>query len=307
MQEFQLYKRRDLSAYITDTTQFFKLLGKDFMRNFAIINGALLLVIAVIYYFFYSNVMSSITQQAINGTNWLMSDNNGVYVALFFLIFMIVSVIYGIMSVSFPATYLKLYAETGRDKFSASEIFDEIKTSFFRVFLFGLISMFIAIPVIAITMALGIGLSLILIGLPILFLGIPAIIVWFTQALYIYLYKESGYFESLGKAWKILFGSFWNITGSTLVVLVIGMILSSIFSLIPTLTTMGATLTSGSNPVELLTSPLMIIMNTLNLIFGSVFYNVIYIHQGLIYFSSIESTESHQALSDIDNIGKNEE
>jgi hypothetical protein len=55
MSVFQLYKKRDFSAYIGDTMQFLKQQGKDYFRNYLVINGALLLVVCVIYYFLFKN------------------------------------------------------------------------------------------------------------------------------------------------------------------------------------------------------------------------------------------------------------
>ena len=49
---FQLYKKRDFSELVGDTFGFFKLEGKNYFKNYFIINGSLLLLLVVIIYFF---------------------------------------------------------------------------------------------------------------------------------------------------------------------------------------------------------------------------------------------------------------
>jgi hypothetical protein len=71
--------------------------------------------------------------------------------------------------------------------------------------------------------------------------------------------------------------------------------------------TLGSILSSGGNPGPLTMTPLMTAIYVVGLIISYVLYNVLYVHQGMIYYSSREATEHYQTFSDIDNIGKDEE
>jgi hypothetical protein len=75
MSVFQLYKKRDFSAYIGDTMQFLKQFRKDFFRNYMVINGALLLVVCVIYYFLFKNGFGNAFYPK-QADSWLMYNNN---------------------------------------------------------------------------------------------------------------------------------------------------------------------------------------------------------------------------------------
>ena len=48
---FQVFKKRDFSQLVGDTFSFFKLEGKNYFKNYFIINGGLLLILVVALYF----------------------------------------------------------------------------------------------------------------------------------------------------------------------------------------------------------------------------------------------------------------
>jgi hypothetical protein len=203
--------------------------------------------------------------------------------------------------------YIKLVDKTDRNTFTSSELFAGIKEYAGRILMFGFISIFILIPMGIIVMAVGIALSFILIGIPLLILSLPTILAWSMQSLYVYLEEDAGYFEALGKGWKITFSNYWNIIGSTIALLMCVMILSSVFSMVPSLMAMGSMLSTGGNPGPVTMTPVMIIIYLVGIIVSYVLYNVLYVHQAIVYYSSLESIGHYQAYSDIENIGKNEE
>jgi len=307
MSVFQLYKKRDFSTYIGDTMQFLKQFGKNFFRNYLVINGALLLVVCVIYYFLFKESMGNIftPQKAVNP--WLMYNNNFGLLISFGAIFMIVMILFSIFTIAYPMVYIKLVDNTNRNTFTSSELFAEIKDYAGRIFLFGFISFFTLIPLLVIIMALGVALSFILIGIPVLLLSIPTIMAWAMQSIYVYLEEETGYFEALGRGWKITFSNYWSIIGSTMALFVCVSILGSTVSMIPSIMTLTSMISTGGNASPMAMTPFMIIIYIVGLIISYVLYNILYVHQGIIYYSSLEDSEHYQAYSDIDNIGKDEE
>jgi hypothetical protein len=307
MSVFQLYKKRDFSTYIGDTMQFLKQFGKNFFRNYLVINGALLLVVCVIYYFLFKESMGNIFTPQKAANSWLMSNNNFGLLISFGAIFMIVMILFSIFTIAYPMVYIKLVDNTDRDTFTSSELFAEIKDYAGRILLFGVISFFTLVPLLVIIMALGIALSFILIGIPILLLSIPTMMAWAMQSIYVYLEEETGYFEALGRGWKITFSNYWSIIGSTMALLVCVSILGSTVSMIPSIMTLSSMISTGGHASPVAMSPLMIIIYIVGLIISYVLYNILYVHQGIIYYSSLEDSEHYQAYSDIDNIGKDEE
>ena len=305
MSTFQLYKKRDFSTYINDTLQFFKKFGKNFFRNYVIINGALLLVLCAVYFVFMKENMANIYNPALANSWFMNNDNVGIFIGFMF-IFLIITVVFSVLSIAFPMEYFNLIDTTENESFTPSEIFNQIKKHFGRIFIFGLISMFILMPIMMIFITLGVVLSFIIIGIPLLLLGFPTMMIWGMQSLYIYILEDAGYFEALKKGWKITFRNYWHVVGSTIIMFLIVTTLGSSISMIPSIMNMSAIL-SGASPESLTMTPAMLGISMLGMIVTYVFYNLLYVHQALVYYSSIESSENYQALTDIDSIGNNEE
>lgn len=223
------------------------------------------------------------------------------------IVLMIIGIAFSVFTTAFPMVYFNLLNTTGRDAFTASEMLNGIKAYAGRMILFGIISFFVMIPIVFIFFAFGVALSFLIIGIPILFLGLPTVLIWSMQSLYVYLEEETGYFQALSKGWKITFQKYWHLVGSTIAVYFCITILSSVFSMVPAFMMMGSIITSGGTPKPQTMTPLMMAFYLVGLIVTFICYNFIYVQQGLIYYSAQENTEHYQAYSDIDNIGKDEE
>lgn len=305
MSEFQLYKKRDFSAYIGDTIQFFKQFWKNYFQNYVIINGVLLLVFVSFYFLMFKDLFSNLYDPNALKT-WTTYNNSGSFV-LSVMVLMIIGIAFSVFTTAFPMVYFNLLNTTGRDAFTASEMLNGIKAYAGRMILFGIISFFVMIPIVFIFFALAVALSLLIIGIPILILGLPTFLIWFMQSLYVYLEEETGYFQALSKGWKITFQKYWHLVGSTIAVYFCITILSSVFSMVPAFMMMGSIITSGGTPKPQTMTPLMMVFYLLGMIVTFICYNFIYVQQGLIYYSAQENSEHYQAYSDIDNIGKDEE
>lgn len=305
MNEFQFYKKRNFSAYINDTMQFFKLYGKDYFKTYLSINALLLLLMCVISYFTFKDMFSNMSDPTL-AQNLLFSDGNIGFMILLLLLLFVVSIIISITNIGQPIIYTKIVEKTGRTEIATSEILDQLFKIALRFIVFGVISMFILMPVFIILIFVGALLSIILVGIPILIIGIPAVMVWSMQALIVYVNEERGYFESLKKAWKILFSDFWHIVGSSMVVYILISVIQSGLTMIPYFIALGSFISSGANPGNFEFPPLMIFMYVAGILITYILLNAFYIQQCLVYYSAVESTEHIQAINEIDNIGKNE-
>ena len=305
MSEFQLYQKRNFNAYINDSILFFKLFGKNYFKNYITINGAILLVLCALFYFSFKDLFSNMMNPE-TANNWLLNDNNLFLVIILFLLFFIVSIASSILSIGQPIVYVKMFEKTGRNDFTSSEILQEILKIAGKIIVFGLISIFILFPAMVIFMLLGIGLSILIVGIPLLIIGLPALMVFSIQAMIVYIYEDAGYFEALGKAWKILFSNFWHIVGSSIIVYIFVSIIQSAISMVPYFMMMATFISSGSDLNAFEFPPSMVFLYVLGIVVTYLLLNIFYIQQILIYYSAIEDTEHFQAISEIDNIGSNE-
>ena len=160
----QFHKKRDFGTLISDTFLFFKENGKNYFKNYILINGLLLILLVILvavgYREFFSQIFGSNTQ----GQNYYFEayfhENRFILILVsvfIFILFLAVSMV----SYSYPILYLKRLSETNNKNIKADEILSDLKNNlgrFFKLFL-GLI--FIVTP--AAFFILGISYLLILI------------------------------------------------------------------------------------------------------------------------------------------------
>lgn len=304
-QEFQLFQKRDFSALVSDTIQFFKSFWKSYFKSYIIINGALLLVVAAIYFLLFKDLLSGMFSGNRNPFLGIMDHNPGLF-AFYMVLLIIFGLLFGVFTTLYPMVFLRTMKSESEEQ-KASHYLNDMKSDIGRVIVFGIISIFILFPLMMIFLALGFALSILLIGIPVLILGIPAFFVWGNQACYVFVEERVGYFTALGKGWKILFSNFFHHTGATIIMYICVSILSSVFTVVPMMASMGTVISSGHQPgvasMSIMTGVLYIIGTIVNFL-G---YNLLYIQQGLIYYSSQEAEMHQSAYRDIDMIGQNED
>lgn len=303
--EFNLYKKRDFGAYISDTIEFFKLYWKNYFLNYVTLNGALLIILVLIYTFIFKDMFADIMANPNADPTLFLDENLAVSITLI-LIGTLIAIIFTIITTAFPIVYFRLVEKTGKETFSASEILNEIKEDIIRIVIFGLLSIFTFVPIIVIYFLLSTVLIVLLVGIPLLILGMGAAMTWINQSLYVYLNENTGYIDAMKKGWDILFSNFWHIAGASTAMIFIVQTLAGVISMIPYfigIAKMLSTGTGGEPDVEAF-MPWMIAFYVINIVLSYILQNFIYINQGLIYYSSKEEQEHIQAFSEIDAIGK---
>lgn len=204
MSNFTFYKKRNFNAYINDTFSFFKIYAKNFFTNYLVINGAIMIAFGLILNF-----------SIIYFTGFW---NSGItsFGGVFFLSFILLAFIlfFFLLIQCYPIAYLELAEkEPHRTNFTAKEIFSTIQKMLGKVFLFGIISIFIIyIPYIIIYVLISF--------IPILgffggiFLSILSTL-FITQATLLFVKDKMGYFDALGKAKDLISVNFWEKWGAT--------------------------------------------------------------------------------------------
>ncbi len=304
---FNLYKKRDFGAYMSDSIEFFKKFWKNYLINYITLNGALVIVLLLIYYFLFKDFFEQILSNPNSTPSLFLDENIGVSVTLL-VVGVLISIIFTLITVAYPIAYFRLVEKTDKETFTASEILNEIKEDAIRIIVFGLLSIFTFIPIITIFFVVSTLLIFLLVGIPLLILGMGAAITWMNQALYVYLNEKVGFIDAMKAGWKILFSKFWHIAGASTAMIFITSTLAGIVSYIPYFIGLGKMITSSGsgepNVQEFM--PWMIATFVLSFVFNYILRNFIYINQGLIYYSSKEESENYQAISEIETIGKNE-
>lgn len=311
---FQLYKKRDFGAFISDTIAFFRIYWKNFFSNYTVIAGGMIAILCILFFFLFRDLFSSIFNLSNQGLgsnfDYYFTENIPLFVVLILVAF-VVSFLLSLVSMSYPIAYMQLIEESedGKQTFSSSEIFTQIKQYGPRLIKFMLLSIVTVLPVVILASVLSVFLMFLIIGFFLLILLIPAMMVIYTQALFVYLRSDEGFFESLKTAWKILFSKkFWPIIGSTVVVYFIVSTLQGMVTMVPYLIIifgmyLGASDSANESSLALLISGLYVVSIALSYFL----INISMVNQGMIYYAFMEDKHHAQAFSEIDLIGQNAE
>jgi len=312
---FTLYRKRGFNELISDTFAFLKKYGSHFFKNYLIITGGFTLVICAIYYLLfkvYFEILFSAIGSGNPGYIEQNIENNLPLVFLLVSILFVVGVLSFIVNLSFPVVYKQLISENKTD-FSSLEVFNAMKKHISKYFIFLLGTIFIFIPIIMVAAFISVLLFFVIIGIPIMLILIPFIIGWMNLSLYFYLNEPIGFFESMGKGFDGMTKNFWPATFSNLIMVVIIQVVLGVITMIPYMIYIFSFLVpaieNNADPAEpimgmgIVFLVLMIVSVILNLILS----NLIWINNGMLYYSLKETDENKQTIDNIDLIGTSDE
>ncbi|MFD2908011.1 hypothetical protein ACFSX9_04610 [Flavobacterium ardleyense] len=310
---FQLYKKRDFSSLVGDTFNFFKLEGKNYFKNYFIINGSLLLLLVVIFYFFTSIfIQGALTNiQTPNEESFYneMYSNLGLFIGLGTLMLLLIIVI-SMLNYSFPVAYLKLMEQNKERNFE--NLIQYFKSKVGRIIIFFLLSIVVLFPLLFVVMFLTFLSVFILIGIPLIILLTPTLMSFVSLFYYTYITEEIGYFEAFGKAFEMLKKNYFPIVGATFIMHLITQITLGIFTIIPYIIGMIFLFTNpeaieneknnGFSAIAMILVAIIIIAT----IFNYTLQNLMLVNQGITYYSCKEELENVSLNKSIDLIGTDE-
>jgi hypothetical protein len=312
---FDLYKKRDFSAYFSDTIAFFRSFGKHYFKNYFTINGIFLLILVVLIYFiskiYMETIFSSIGNQNGNADYLLSYFNENAFLIIgVFLFFVLLLVLLSLLNITYPIVYLQLIEKTGGAKFSINEIITGIKENIGRLFLFFIGSIFVITPILILLFGILVLLCFIIIGIPLFFIAIPSVISWLSLSYYEFIIKKVSFFTALGNGFQLVKQDFWTTIGTTFLMAMLLQIIQGFITMIPYVIGVAYMLVSTQNTnnennnlqnsgVSVLFAAIMV----LSILMSYFFNNFQLVNQGLIYYSLREQNENNSTKSQIDLIG----
>ena len=230
----QFYKKRDFGALISDTFNFVKLYGKNYFKNYFVINGLLLILMAVLVFFGFKNFFSLIFEgigggnSASIGRYFLENIVQIIFTSLFiFLVFILISVV----NYSYPVLYLKRLTETGNKNIAVDEIMSDVKKNIGKIFKLFLGFVFIVFPLYLAVYGLSYTVTYRIQGLSFLLLIFltPVMTNVVNFLIYDYFNREKGFFSSLSYAIRSQFSyqqynqksPFWKYWGTTVILYIL--------------------------------------------------------------------------------------
>ncbi|MCX8525149.1 DUF4013 domain-containing protein [Chryseobacterium formosus] len=318
----QFYKKRDFGAFITDSFTFFKLYGKNYFKNYILLNGLLLILMVTIFIFGYRELFMQIFGSNMSGESYYFEsyfeDNIGMFIVIgviTFLLFMTMMIV----NYLFPIFYLKRLAQ-GETKIKTDDIFGDFKKNAGRIgkLLLGLI--FIVTPISIIIIGISYALMLVIIGFFLLLLIFPVVINVINFLMFDYFNSNRGFFESLSYSIRSQFsyannreGSpFWKYWGATIVILIILYVITTVFTMIPMIffmlkiTTMAPDGNFEQNPFAGSFGIIIFVMYGVSTLISFFLSNILYVNSGLMYYDSRRDFHQKVELEEIETIGINE-
>ncbi|WP_027376571.1 hypothetical protein [Kaistella palustris] len=319
----QFYRKRDFGTFISDTFNFFKEYGRNYFRNYILINGLLLILLVFVFIIGYRELFLQIAGSNTGGGSYYFEtyfqENQGVLflvTGIVFLLFMAVMMV----SYLFPVLYIKRLCETGSKNITVDDMLGDLKKNTGRFLKFFLGLVFIVMPLAMIVFGISGLLVFIFVGFLLLILLGPATLSVINFLMYDYFSTDKGFFDSLSYALRAQFSyrngreksPFWKYWGSTVVLYLIIQTIISAVTLIPTLIIFGKIFTvtpDGSEPENILQGTdgiLFLIFYGIAVLISFLMMNAILVNSGLQYYDSRTDLHRHSDFTEIDSIGTHE-
>ncbi|KFF11621.1 DUF4013 domain-containing protein [Chryseobacterium soli] len=318
----QFYKKREFGTFISDSFNFFKIYGKNYFKNYLLINGLLIILMIAVVIFGFREIFGQLAGSNLSGESYYFeryfSDNAGMLVIVGGLIFVLFAVLM-IVNYLYPVFYLKRIAQ-GAEKVKSDEILGDFKKNAGRIIILCLGMMFIVTPLSFFVLGISYALLLIIIGFFLLLLVYPTLFNVVIFLMFDYFNTDRGFFESLSYAIRSQFSypngreksPYWKYWGATIVVSIILYVITSIFTLIPMMFTYGSALTtipdgsSGQDAFAGVAGIIFFIFYGISMLISFFLSNLIFINSGLMYYDSRTDLHQKVELAEIETIGFNE-
>lgn len=318
----QFYKNRDFGTFISDSFGFFRLYGKNYFKNYILLNGLLLILMVVVVIFGYRELLMQIFGSNMSGNSSYLEnyfeDNLGMFIVVGLLTF-VLFVVLMIVNYLYPVFYLKRLA-AGETKISMDNILNDFKNNAKKIGILCLGMIFIVTPPAFIVLGVSYALVLVLIGIPIMLFVFPTVMNIVSFLMYDVFNSKRGFFESLSYSIRAQFSykngreksPYWKYWGATLVLFIIMYVITTIFTMIPMIiffATMMTTEPDGNfeqNPFSGTMGILFFVMYGFSLLVSFFLSNLMYVNSGLIYYDSRRDLHQQVELAEIDTIGSNE-
>lgn len=318
----QFYKKRDFGTFVSDSFAFFKLYGKNYFKNFILLNGLLLILMVVVIVLGFREFFGMILGSNINGQSYyfeqFFTDNLGLFIISGILLFIISTALMTI-NFLFPVFYMKRIAE-GNKEVKTDDILSDFKTNLKKVFTiyFGLT--FLVMPVATILFGFSYLLIFFIIGIVLVLFVAPTLFNVITFLCYDYFNGNRGFFESLSYAIRSQFSypngressPYWKYWGATIIMGILLYLVIGFFTGIPMilyimkLSTTTPDANFEQNPMTGSFGILVFFLYGVSTLVSSLLMNVLYVNSGLMYYDSRTDFHQKMELEEIETIGINE-
>lgn len=319
----QFYKKREFGSFISDSFNFFKLYGKNYFKNYFLINGLLLILAVIVLIFGFREIFGQLVGSNLSGETYYFeryfAENSGLLIVAGLLVFLLFALL-AIVNYLFPVFYMKRIAQ-GAQKIKTDEILGDFKRNAGRIFKMCIGMLFILLPVMMIVMGFAYVLLLIFIGIFLILLIYPTAFNISAFLMFDYFNADRGFLDSLSYSVRAQFSypngneksPYWKYWGGTLIMFIIMYAVMMIFTFVPVFFLYGSLLTSApdgnfeENPFSGgFIGIIVFVLYGLSTLLSLFLSNLMYVNAGLMYYDSRTDLHQKVELAEIDTIGLNE-
>jgi hypothetical protein len=228
---------------------------------------------------------------------------------LMFLLFLLSS----IMSIATINNYIILYEEKGTNKIEVTDVWNRVRETFWMYFGTTLVFFLLAIAayivlVIPVAILATVSPALIFLGMMAMFCTVVYLIVSVSLTYIVRAYEKKGFFDAIGRSFKLVRDKWWSTFGLIFVLYIVMMTISYIF-LIPWYVAMVTT-ALHSTSTEMLDQSTMtwstIVLFTLYYLAQMVLGALPNIGIAFQYFNLVEMKEAKGLLGKINTLGQSQ-
>lgn len=318
----QLYKKRDFGTFISDSFAFFKQYGKNYFKNFILLNGLLLILMVIVIVLGFREFFGALVGSNISGQSYYLeqylTDNLGMFVGLGIFLFILSTALMTI-NLLFPVFYMKRIAE-GKTVIKTDDILTDFKSNIRKVFILYAGLTLLVMPGATVLFGITYILVFLIIGIALMLFLLPNLFNTVTFLCYDYFNGKRGFFESLSYAIRSQFSypngressPYWKYWGSTLIMGLLFYVVSSIFTAVPMIiyiVKLSTTAPDGNfeqNPMAGNFGIVFFVIYGISSLVSTLLMNVLYINSGMMYYDSRTDLHQKVELAEIETIGNNE-
>jgi len=318
----QFYKKRDFGTFISDSFGFFRSYGKNYFKNYILLNGLLLILLGVIGFVGFRDFFGKLYGSNLSGNmgyiEQYFEENMGPFIFTGILMFLLYSALL-IINFLFPVFYVKRVSK-GSLNIKTDEIINDFKTNAGKIFKLYLGIIFLIIPGSVFLLGISGALMIVLIGFVLILFVIPTLFNVVTFLTYDYFDSNRGFFGSLSYAMRSQFSyangressPFWKYWGASIILGIIYYVITLIFSVVPRLFFYGSLFTTTpdanfeQNPFTGTMGVIFFVLSIISAIGSMILMNLLYVNSGLMYYDSRTDLHQQVELAEIDTIGINE-
>lgn len=308
----QFYKKRDFGELISSTFDFMKIYGRNYFKNFLILNGLTLILIMLVAFIGFGEFFQQMFGSNLGNETYFLEEYfyyNRELLIVLSIISIILFLVLSLVAYSYPVLYMKRVSETGEQKITLEQMAMDLKNIIGRFLIFMLGMLFIFLPVGIILLFLSTALMFILIGFALIFIILPVYMNLMNFTLFHFYHTKTGFFASIQFALNAMFSkNFWKYLGSVAVIYIIIQVVSTVFTMIPMMIFFASEFVMISQVDEENLAFLIFILGTYAISFLASFIlvNLIYINTGFMYYDARTDLHRQIQMEEIQSLGKNE-